>query len=46
MTFLGYIISSEGIMVDLEKFVAMKRCPRPMTLSYIRIFLGLAGYYR
>ena len=46
LAFLGHIISSEGIEVDPKKIKAFKNFPRPLTLTNIRIFLGLAGYYR
>ncbi|KAF3619425.1 hypothetical protein FXO38_32945 [Capsicum annuum] len=46
VTFMGHVISSEEIMVDPQKVVVVRRCPRPMTPTDIRSFLGLAGYYR
>ena len=46
MTFLGHVVSSEGIKVDPQKIEAVKNWPRPTTLTDIRSFLGLAGYYR
>lgn len=46
VTFLGHIISSEGIEVNLENTEAVKNCPSPWTPTNIRSFLGLAGYYR
>ena len=45
VTFLGYIISSEGVEVDPKKTKAMKSLPRPLTPADIRSFLGLAEYY-
>ncbi|WMV08222.1 hypothetical protein MTR67_001607 [Solanum verrucosum] len=36
----------KGIEVDPKKTDAVKSWPRPLTLSDIRSFLGLAGYYR
>ena len=45
MTFLGRIISSEGVEVDPRKMKAMKNWPRPFISTDIRSFLGLAGYY-
>ena len=45
VTFLGYIISSEGVEVDPRKKEEVKNCPRPLTPTNIRSFLGLAGYY-
>ena len=44
LTFLGHIISNDG--VDPRKTEAVKNWPRPLTPTYIRIFLGLAGYYQ
>ncbi|XP_070014063.1 uncharacterized mitochondrial protein AtMg00860-like [Nicotiana sylvestris] len=33
-------------MVDPQKIAAVRNWPRPTTPTEIRIFLGLAGYYR
>ena len=44
--FLGHIISSEEFKVDPRKTEAVKNWPRPLTKTYIRIFMGLGGYYR
>ena len=46
MAFLGHIISSEGVEVDPRKIEAVKNCPRQLTPTDIRSFLGLAGYYQ
>ena len=46
ITFLGHIISSEGVEVDPRKTEAVKNCPRPLTPTEIRIFLGVVRYYR
>lgn len=46
MNFLGHVISNEGIIVDPQKVIVVKKWHRPMTLTDIRSFLGLAGYYR
>ena len=46
MTFLGNIISSEGVEVDPSKTEAAKNWPRPLNPTDIRSFFGLAGYYR
>lgn len=46
VTLLGYIISSEGMKVDLQKTEQVKKWPRPVTLIGILRFLGLAGYCR
>ncbi|XP_070041056.1 uncharacterized protein [Nicotiana tomentosiformis] len=44
--FLGHIVSDVGIKVDTQKIEAVKSWPRPTTLTVVRSFLGLAGYYR
>ncbi|XP_019160765.1 PREDICTED: uncharacterized protein LOC109157321 [Ipomoea nil] len=46
VAFLGHVITKEGIMVDPTKIRAVKEWPTPKTVSEIRSFLGLAGYYR
>ena len=46
MTFLGHIISSEGVEVDPRKTEMVKNWPRPLTSTDIRSFLGLAVHYR
>ncbi|KAA0047657.1 pol protein [Cucumis melo var. makuwa] len=46
VTFLGHMVFSEGVSVDPAKIEAVTSWPRPSTVSEIRSFLGLAGYYR
>ncbi|XP_070003523.1 uncharacterized protein [Nicotiana sylvestris] len=46
VAFLGHVISGEGVKVDFQKIEAVKNWPRPTSVSDIRSFLGLAGYYR
>ena len=46
MTFLGHIISSEGVEVDPRKTVAEKNWPRPLTPINIRSLLGFTGCYQ
>ncbi|KAL4022777.1 hypothetical protein IC575_016522 [Cucumis melo] len=46
VTFLDHVVSSEGVSVDSAKIEAVTSWPRPSTVSEIRSFLGLAGYYR
>ena len=46
MTFLGHIIFSEEVEVDLRKMEAVRNCPRPLTLTDIRNFISLASYYQ
>ncbi|GJW07847.1 putative reverse transcriptase domain-containing protein [Tanacetum coccineum] len=44
--FLSYIIDSRGIHVDPAKIESIKDWASPKTLTEIRQFLGLTGYYR
>ena len=46
VTFLGHVISVEGIFVDPRKVEAMLKSERPTNVTEIRSFLGLASYYR
>ncbi|GKC51228.1 putative reverse transcriptase domain-containing protein [Tanacetum coccineum] len=43
--FLGHVIDSEGIHVDLTKIESIKDWASPKTPTEIHQFLGLAGYY-
>ena len=44
--FLGQVVSSFGVSVDLEKAEAVMSWERPKLVFEIHSFLGLAGYYR
>jgi hypothetical protein len=46
VSFLGHIISEGGISVDPSKVKDVLSWNTPQNISYIRSFLGLAGYYR
>ncbi|KAJ4801596.1 polyprotein [Rhynchospora pubera] len=46
ISFLGHVISKEGLAVDLQKIVAVTDWKPPTTVTEVRSFLGLAGYYR
>ena len=46
VTFLGHVISKDGLSVDPKKVEAVQNWPRPTSVTEIRSFLGLAGYYR
>ncbi|VVA39240.1 PREDICTED: retrotransposon, partial [Prunus dulcis] len=46
VVFLGHVISAEGIYVDLQKVEAIVNWVQPKSVTEIRSFLGLAGYYR
>ncbi|GAU21686.1 hypothetical protein TSUD_242580 [Trifolium subterraneum] len=45
ISFLGHVISSGGIAVDPAKVDAVLQWGTPESVSEIRSFLGLAGYY-
>ncbi|WVZ80840.1 hypothetical protein U9M48_028286 [Paspalum notatum var. saurae] len=46
VSFLGYVITPKGIEVDSSKIDAIWDWPTPTTVTQIRSFLGLAGFYR
>nr|GEY61618.1 hypothetical protein [Tanacetum cinerariifolium] len=46
VAFFGHIVSADGITMDPAKVEAVTKWPRPKTVTEIRSFLGLAGYYR
>ena len=45
-SFLGHIVSAEGIRVDPVKIEAIVNWKPPRNVTEVRSFLGLAGYYR
>nr|ABA93015.2 retrotransposon protein, putative, Ty3-gypsy subclass [Oryza sativa Japonica Group] len=44
--FLGHVISAGGVAVDHSNVESVTNWKQPKTISEIRSFLGLAGYYR
>ena len=44
--FLGHMISAQGISVDPSKVEAVLNWERPKSMTEIRSFVGLTGYYR
>ncbi|GJY44935.1 retrotransposon protein, putative, ty3-gypsy subclass [Tanacetum coccineum] len=44
--FWGHIVSSRRITMDPAKVEAITKWPRPTSVTEVRSFLGLAGYYR
>ena len=46
MSFLGHVISDEGISVDPKKIEVVWDWRKPTTVTEIRSFLSLVGYYR
>jgi hypothetical protein len=46
ITFLGHVVSKEGTKPDLGKIETVLHFPTPRTVTSVRSFLGLTGYYR
>ena len=45
-TFLGHVVSSQGVHTDPKIVQAVSSLSEPTTVEQVRSFLGLAGYYR
>ncbi|XP_060182935.1 uncharacterized mitochondrial protein AtMg00860-like [Lycium barbarum] len=46
ISFLGHVVSKEGIIVDLKNIEAARDWSRPTSMTEIRNFMGLVIYYR
>lgn len=46
VTYLGHIVSADGIKTDPGKINAIKDWPVPHSVKDVRRFLGFSGYYR
>jgi hypothetical protein len=46
ITFMGRAVSNEGTKPILGKINAVLHFPKPRTITNVRSFLGLTGYYR
>ncbi|KAL0173462.1 hypothetical protein M9458_029430 [Cirrhinus mrigala] len=46
ISFLGYIISSEGVAMDEKKVHTVLNWPRPTTLKELQRFLSFSNFYR
>ncbi|WVZ22654.1 hypothetical protein V8G54_001198 [Vigna mungo] len=44
--FLGHVVFAQGISVDPAKVEAILKWERPSSVTEVRSFVGLAGYYR
>ena len=46
ITFLGHILSADGVLPNPEKVAKIKDWPTPKTPKEVHSFIGLASYYR
>ena len=46
VSFLGYVVTPQGIEVDKAKIEAIESWLQPKTVTQVRSFLSLAGFYR
>jgi len=46
VSFLGHVISGQGIECDPEKVATIAMWPTPSSIAEVRSFCGLASYYR
>jgi hypothetical protein len=46
ISFLGHVVNSDGITMEQDKVKAIREWPPPKSITEVRSFLGLAGYYR
>lgn len=46
VTYVGHIISQDGVSTDPKKTEAVTTWPRPRNVTALRSFLGFCGYYR
>jgi hypothetical protein len=44
--FLGYVVSDEGIKVDLKKIATVIEWPSPKSITLLRGYLDISMYYR
>jgi hypothetical protein len=45
ITFLGHLVSAQGIRILPERVEAIRNFPSPRNLKAVRRFLGMAGFY-
>ena len=45
VSYLGHVLSEEGLNSDPRKIEAVKLFPQPKNMKNVRQFLGLSGYY-
>ena len=45
-TYLGHVVGGGQVKPEINKLEAVEKFPVPKTKNVVRLFLGLAGYYR
>ena len=46
ISYLGHVVSEEGVQTDPKKIQAVKQWKRPHNVHTVRRFLGFVNYYR
>lgn len=46
LTYLGHIVSVQGVATNPSKIKTVKEWPQPQNVKDLRSFLGMVGYYR
>ena len=46
LTFLGHVVDADGLHTSDDKIKAVKHFPCPTSVTELKSFLGLSGYYR
>ena len=46
ISYLGHVVSEEGVRTDPKKIEAVQKWPRPHNVHTVRKFLGFVNYYR
>ena len=46
ITYLGHIVSKDGIETEKKKITAIQEWPIPKTVTEVHSFLGFTNYYR
>ena len=45
ITYIGHIVSAQGIVTNEGKIDAIRNWPTPTTITEVQSFLGFMGYY-
>ena len=46
LKYLGYVVDQEGLRTDPDKVAAILEYPLPQTVTQLRRFIGMSGWYR